>query len=169
MQIRETSLKRRKRPLCPVGKKHKIHRHGSYERFGDCRDKDPLILVVFRFLCVRCGHTINVLPKDSLPYRAMPVTLVEKHFDAKANATEQPPATEKEKGCLNRAWTRFNGRVDALLAVLGQMISDVKPNGCELWNQLRRQSNLEGILLLLADPFKTSLLHDYRCLKPWQP
>lgn len=155
------------RPICVVDKSHKIHRHGSYKRNGNCDDKNPLILIIMRFLCVLCGHTFSVLPDDCLPYRAVPVPLAEKSFDAKANGTFQPPATEKEKGCLKRAWTRFSGRVEALLAVLGQMIRSVKPNAPELWNQLRRQGNLKAILHLLADPFKTSLLGDYRCLKPW--
>jgi hypothetical protein len=93
---------------------------------------------------------------------------MEKHFDALANDTPLPAATEKEKGCLKRAWASFSGRVDALLAVLGQMIEGVKPGASALWSQLRRWGNLPTILLRLAVPFKTSLLHDYLCLKPWR-
>ena len=156
-------------PACHVDKNHKIHRHGTYERNGNCNDKNPLILIIMRFLCVICGHTISLLPDDYLPYRAVPVRLVEKHFDAKANGTAEPTATEKEKGCLKRAWTRFSGRIDALLAVLGQMIRSVKPSATEFWSQLRRQGNLKAILFLLGDSFKTSLLGDYLCVKPWRP
>jgi hypothetical protein len=47
------------------------------------------------------------------------------------------------------------------------MIEAVKPTASQLWNQLRRQSNLTQILLQLAKPFNTSLLADYRCLIPW--
>jgi len=137
-------------------------------RYGDCDDKKPLLVTIFRFLCVRCGHTLSVLPDDLLPYRAVPVPLVEKHFDAQANGTPLPAATEKEKGCLQRAWTRFTGRVEALLAVLGQMIQTVKPGASALWNQLRRWGNLPQMLRQLASPFKTSLLHDYLCLQPWK-
>lgn len=167
MQIRKSSLVG-DRPTCHVDKEHKVYRHGTYERNGDNNDKSPKRVDVDRFLCVPCARTISVLPDECLPYRAVPVSLVEKHFDAMASAAEPPSATEKEKGCLKRAWTRFNGRVDALLAVLGQMISGVKPSAPELWNQLRRLGNLKDILLQLADPFKTSLLHDYLCIKPWK-
>jgi hypothetical protein len=104
-----------------------------------------------------------------LPYRAVSVPLVQKHFDARANPgqVKEPPATEKEKGCLKRAWARFKQRVAPLKAKLGQMIRSVKPSAAQLWNQLRRQSNLPVILLQLARPFNTSLLGDYFCLAPW--
>jgi hypothetical protein len=116
------------RPSCHVDKEHKVYRHGTYERNGDNDDKNSELVNVDRFHCVPCGRTIGVLPDDCLPYRAVPAPLVEKHFDAKANGTAEPAATEKEKGCLKRAWTCFNRRIDPLMAVLGQMISRVKPN-----------------------------------------
>ena len=116
-----------------------------------------------------CGHTISVLPDHFLPYRAVAVPLVEKHFDAQAHArqAEEPPATEKEKGCLKRAWARFKQRISSLTARLGQMIRPAKPTAAQLWNQLRRKSNLAAILLQLARPFNSSLLDDYLCLRPW--
>jgi hypothetical protein len=110
-----------------------------------------------------------VLPEHFLPYRAVSVPLVQKHFDALANPgqVKEPLATEKEKGCLKRAWARFKQRVAPLKAKLGQMIRSVKPSAAQLWNQLRRESNLPVILLQLARPFHTSLLGDYLCLAPW--
>jgi hypothetical protein len=165
MQIRQSSFTG-DRPPCQVDPKHTIHRHDRYERYGDCDEQNPRLVKIERFLCVLCGHTLSVLPDDLLPYRAVPASLVEKHFDAQANGTPPPAATEKEKGCLKRAWTRFTGRVDALLTVLGQMLKTVKPDASELWNQLRPWGNLPKILLRLASPFKISLLHDYLCLRP---
>jgi hypothetical protein len=166
MQLR-TSCVHGDSPACPVDAHHKIHRHGSYGRYANCSDVAPLVVMVLRLLCVRCRRTISVLPDHLLPYRAVPTPLVEKHFDAVANGTLEPPATEKEKGCLKRAWASFSGRVAALLAVLGQIIEKVKPGTADLWRQLRRWGNLPAILRHLAAPFKTSLLGDYRCLKPW--
>ena len=168
MQIRQSHLLG-DRPLCSVDPKHIIHRHGHYKRNGNCDDKEPLVVTILRFLCVMCRRTLSVLRDDLLPYRAVPAPLVKKHFDAQAKGTPPPAATEKEKGCLKRAWARFNGRVDALVTVLGQMITAVKPNAITLWKQLRRWGNLPKILLQLAKPFKTSLLGDYLCLKPWGP
>ena len=165
MQIRMSSFKG-DRPLCSADPTHKVDRHGSYERYANCDDEEKTD--IDRFLCRPCGRTISVLPDDILPYRAVSAPLVQQHFDAQANpGQEEPPATEKEKGCLKRAWARFKQRVAPLKAKLGQIVSAVKPSAAQLWNQLRRQSNLTAILLLLARPFNTSLLGDYLCLAPW--
>jgi hypothetical protein len=150
-----------------VDPNHKVHVHGSYERYANCDNHEKEDIPVF--LCVPCGRTISVLPDHMLPYRAVGVWRVEKHFDAQANPsqTPAPAATEKEKGCLKRAWARFQQRVAPLSATLGQMIQAVKPTAAQLWKQLRRQGNLAAILLKLAQPFNTSLLHHYLCLRPW--
>jgi hypothetical protein len=92
---------------------------------------------------------------------------VEEAFDAQADGRPMPSANEMEKGCLNRAWARFKGRVHALTTASGQMIRSVKPNAATLWRELRQQSNLEEILKGLSKDFHISLLGDYRCLKPW--
>jgi len=166
MQIRASSLKGG-RPACPLDPGHKVHIHGPYERYANCDDEQKEDIP--RFLCVPCGHTISVLPDHFLPYRPVSASLVEQHFDAQANPdqAEEPPATEKEKGCLKRAWARFKQRVSSLTERLGQMIRPVKPTAAHLWNQLRRKSNLAAILLQLARPFNISLLGDYLRLRPW--
>jgi hypothetical protein len=144
-----------------------VHVHGPYDRYANCDDQEKEDIP--RFLCVPCGRTISVLPDHFLPYRAVAVPLVEKQFDAQANPGQspEPPATQKEEGCLKRAWARFQQRVRSLTARLGQMIRPVKPTAAQLWNQLRRRGNLAAILLQLARPFHCSLLGDYLCLRPW--
>lgn len=166
MQIRSSSFSG-DRPACPVDPHHPVHYHGTYQRYVNCHDQQQQ--AIERFLCRLCRRTISVLPDHFLPYRAVPVPLVERHFDAQTNPgeVEEPPATETEKGCLKRAWARFEQRVAPLQAKLGQIVSAIKPSAAQLWNQLRRQSNLRAILRQLAKPFNTSLLHDYLCLVPW--
>jgi hypothetical protein len=164
MQIRKSSLTG-DRPHCPVDPTHPIHCHGGYDRYANCDDDKKEDIP--RYLCPPCGRTISVLPDERLPYRPPSVSQVEQHFDARANDAAPPPATEKERGCLARAWHSFVGRVNVLTAVLGQMIRLVKPNASSLWKQLREQGNLQVILLRLARPFNTSLLRHYRCLEPW--
>ena len=166
MQMRTSSFTG-ERPPCPVDPHHPVDYHGTYERYANCNDRQTE--AIDRFLCRPCGRTISVLPDHFLPYRAVSVTLVERHFDAQANPGEAkpPPATEKEKGCLKRAWARFQQRVAPLKAKLGQIVSAINPSAAQLWNQLRRKSNLSQILLQLVKPFNTSLLHDYLCLVPW--
>jgi hypothetical protein len=166
MQVRQSSFSG-DYPPCPIDSRHPVHHHGDYERYANCNDHQRE--EILRFLCVPCGHTISVLPDHRLPYRLISVPQLQQDFDARANDTAPPPATETEKGCLVRAWRSFIGRVTVLTAVLGQIIRIVKPNAASLWKQLRRQGNLQAILLRLARPFNTSLLKDYKCLQPWPP
>jgi hypothetical protein len=153
-------------PLCPLDPTHKVHRHGHYQRYGDCDGLQPLERIL-RFLCLLCGRTISVLPDHLLPYRAIAVPKVQEHFEARASERPPPPVTEKEKGCLKRAWERFTRRTTAFAATLGQMVQLVLREPKPIWFQLRRWGNLAEILRLLGRSFNTSLLHDYLCLRPW--
>jgi hypothetical protein len=162
MQFREdTSVKMV--PCCPLHPGRRLHRHGSYERYADCntqeRDSIP------RYLCAACGRTFSVLPCGKLPYLAISTGDMQSEFDARASGTDPPSRTEKEQGCLRRAWKRLAARVEPLRASFGQMISTIRPVTGELWTQMRQYYNLAGILRFLFGHFKTSLLADYRCLR----
>jgi hypothetical protein len=87
-------------------------------------------------------------------------TIVESEFDARASGTDPPSSSEKERGCLRRAFERFAGRVAPLCALLGQMIGPIKPSVGECWRGLRQLDNLEGILLLLGTKFTPTLTFD---------
>jgi hypothetical protein len=144
-----------------------VHVHGPYQRFANCNDQEEEDIP--RFLCVPCGLTISVLPDHFLPYRPVAVSLVEEYFDAQANPgqAQEPPTTQMEKGCLKRAWNRFGQRMAALATVLCQMMK-IRACAPKLFcSGLRRWGNLSVILLQFAQPFNTSLLHDYLCLRPW--
>jgi len=166
MQMRKFQLQG-DRPQCQVDPHHSVHVHGHYDRWANCDDAKREDIP--RWLCVPCGHTISVLPEGMLPYRPISVPLVQAHFDAKASGQPEPAVTEKERGCLKRAWHRFTRRLAALTAVLGQIMQIRKSDAKQTWLRLRRLGNLEAILLRLARPFNTSLLHDYLCLRPWAP
>jgi len=160
-------------PRCPVDVNHCVHRHGKYHRHGDCVEKEKSIKVP-RFRCTRCGHTISVLPDEMLPYRPVKAEVVEGHFDRQAGDQPEEPEEkakigEAQSGCLKRAWHRFTRRLNALTSVLGQMMQIRTSDAKLIWIQLRRLGNLKEILRVLWRKFKTSLLGDYQCLKPWKP
>lgn len=164
MQVRQSSV-RGGRPECPIDRTHRVHSHGGYKRYGkaDGTDKER----VPRWLCVVCGGTISVLPDTLLPYRPVGADLLEEWFDADFMGRAPPKVTENEKGCLERALTRFLQRIPSLTEVLGQMIEILSPTATHLWVRLRKLGKLTEILRFLAEKFKTSLLGDYRCLQPW--
>ena len=93
---------------------------------------------------------------------------MEEYFDGQSgDQPEEAELTERERGCLKRAWHRFTRRLDALASLLGQMMQIRLSDAKLIWIQLRRLGNLKVILRLLTRKFKTSLLGDYQCLKAW--
>jgi len=119
-----------------------------------------------RWFCTAGCGTISVLPDILLPYRPVGAGLVEIWFDAVFMGRAPPRVTEKEKGCLERALSRFVQRIPSLTEVLGQMVTTLRPTATHVWLQLRKLGKLRDILRFLAEKFKTSLLGDYMCLRP---
>jgi hypothetical protein len=114
--------------------KQRVHRHGFYVRFENCDSQRRSRIE--RFVCPRCGRTLSVLPKNRLPYIALSTTIVESEFDVRASGTDPLSRSEKERGCLRRAFERFAARVTPLCALLGQMIRPTKPSVGECWRCL---------------------------------
>jgi hypothetical protein len=144
-----------------------MHRHGSYGRF--CKPRGDEKFQMQRFLCVRCGHTVSVLPAGRLTYRPLEVQRLQLYFDAQAKVSTglDPPPEPIEAGCLQRAWNRFLTRVQSLKEAFGQMLPATLRTALELWKQLRRGvGTAEDILRFLAQHGKRSLLGDYACLRP---
>src|ERR1700740_2409654 len=125
MQLGEGSF-HGSRPSCPRHPNQWVHRHGFYERYEDCDSRRRSRIE--RFVCPRCGRTLSVLPKNRLPYVAVNTAILESDFDARTLGTDPPTSSEKERGCLRRAFERFAGRGAPLFAFLGPMIWTIKPS-----------------------------------------
>jgi len=121
---------------------------------------------VERWRCTAGCGTISVLPDEFLPYRPVGSDLLQAWLDAELMGSDPPHVTENERGCLKRAHEHFLQRIPSLTEVMGQMINAVSPSATQLWGQLRKLGELGDILRFLAEKFKTSLLGDYRCLRP---
>jgi hypothetical protein len=143
-----------------------MHRHGNYHRYAHPTGAEKF--AVSRFLCVRCGHTVSVLPPNRLTYRSLQVHRLQGAFDAQAKVSSglDPPPEPVEAGCLQRAWTRFLTRVDSLTHAFGQIVSAGAHSAPQLWKELRRSlGSAEQMLRFLAQSCKRSLLGDYTCLR----
>ena len=124
---------------------------------------------VLRFLCFLCLRTISVLPDQCLPYWQVPVERLESFANGQAGVGPgpDPPPDAPEAGALRRAWARFAHRTRALRDCFGQLIESGVEVPTQLWIALRTaKQSLSGSLLFLAQFHKTSLLGDYRCLRP---
>lgn len=122
-----------------------------------------------RFLCLRCGHTVSVLPGTRLTYRPLPVERLQGFFDTQAALRSglDPPPGLVEAGCLQRAWDRFLTRVQVLKDAFGQILPSELHTAPQLWKALRRgMGSAEQMLRFLAQSCKRSLLGDYACLRP---
>jgi hypothetical protein len=144
-----------------------MHGHGSYSRYADCSSQERLRIQ--RFQCTGCGQTFSVLPNHLLPYRHVHTARFEAFANRQAGVGPgpDPPPDAPEAGSLRRGWARFSQRVGPLRDYFGQLMAPGVSIPPELWIALRQaKQSLDGILLFLAHSHKTSLLGDYRCLRP---
>lgn len=165
IQIR-ADMFRGDRPACLRGCPGRVHRHGCYLRYAQPAGADTF--GVQRFWCPECGLTISVLPVERLPYRPLAGARMEAFFNeqAEAGSGPDPPPEVLEAGCLRRAWSRFQTRVDRLKEAFGLLLTRVTDSAAALWKELRLvKGTLEGMLHYLAQAHKTSLLGDYQCLR----
>jgi hypothetical protein len=116
-----------------------------------------------------CGATVSVLPESFLPYCPVPTDRMQASLDQKAGigAGPDPPPSQKEAGCLKRAWSRLAARSVPLRQLCGQLLAASIASTEDLWIEIRRaMGSLREILQWLAKTRNTSLLGDYACLKP---
>jgi len=106
--------------------------------------------------------------EELLPYRPLPVKLLEEHLDGIAGAGPGPPPQgEIARGCLNRAVGRMVQRAEVLRAAAGLLVNN-SGGPATLWRELKGAlGSLEEILLFLGRKINASLLGDYRCLRGW--
>ena len=111
---------------------------------------------------------VGLLPTERVPYRPLEATRLEAFFNeqAEAGSGPDPPPAVLEAGCLRRAWSRFQTRVDRLKEAFGLLIPSVIAGAAHLWEQMRlAKPTLAAILGFLAQTRNISLLGDYRCLR----
>jgi hypothetical protein len=89
---------------------------------------------------------------------------------AAGEGARPPPASEVERGCLQRAQKRLVQRIPLLSGLLGQRMPVLAHDDIPgFWQALRAIGSLAESLVHLAGSFKVSLLGDYRSLLPnWQ-
>lgn len=181
MQIHAEKLCGASRPCAPSDcalckGSQKLHANGSYQRNADCTGGGKKKVCLF--LCPRCGATFGVIPLGMLPYRSLQVERLEAWMDdlhdvsapAAGGGARPPPASEVERGCLERAQENLLQRIPFLSGLLGQRLPLLASGDIRgFWRALRSIGRLAQILVYLAANFKTSLLRDYLSLLPhWQ-
>ena len=139
----------------------KLHRHGSYERFLVNEGK-PWTIEVARFICPQCRHTVSLLPSFVLPYRLLPVSMVEAWFLGERQHIGTAQYESLLKG-YHRHWARV--RAGQLHRVLGNALGRIEPEHANvqlLEAMTGHWQNLEGANVGLLKDFGESLLGRYR-------
>ena len=149
VQIHEEALAGKSRPCAPedcanCAGKQKLHKNQTYQRNANPTGEDTVTVHCFR--CPLCGQTISVIPAGMLPYRSLSVARLEDGLDARhgvprpvaGEGARPPPASEVERGCVERAEKNLLGRIPFLRGCLGQMLPmfDDKDLG-GFWRALR--------------------------------
>jgi len=107
-----------------------------------------------------------------MPYRSLEVARFEQLADEQCGLLDEgarpPPATEKERGCFERAFSALHHRIALLRALLGQLLPVVDDTDLSgFWRALRELGPAMDTFLRLARDFKTSLLGCYKSLRPF--
>jgi hypothetical protein len=140
-----------------------MHRHGKCKRTGS----DGLATMLQRYRCPRCLHTYSILKDGMLPYRS--AEQLQSCLDSPQQLQPEPESQSLPKP-LRSALKSFQQRTGWIAMLMGPLLRwpiGLAPSefSQRLWEQLRRlYGDAATILRVLASSFRTSLLHDYRCL-----
>lgn len=163
--------------------------------YQDCIQ--PILQVYFipvtvqRWICKACGSTYSVIPEDMVPYRSIPVSVMQQKLDRIAAATTaSTPPTAPARGsdaaerkvntpqpistsdtflrrALRRIQNRITERIPHLRSLLGLLLDISASIGFkEFWLAWRSQGDSANTLVHLAKDHTTSLLLDYKSLRP---
>jgi transposase-like protein len=144
----------------------RMHRHGTCRRTGS----DGLPTMLQRYRCPRCLRTCSILKDGMLPYRRVSAEQLQSCLDNPQHSQAKTESHKLLKPVLSVA-KRFHERTRWLVMLMGPGLLRL-PLGLtpgelsqRLWEALRRHyGDAATILRVLASSFRTSLLHDYRCL-----
>ena len=144
----------------------RMHRHGACRRTGS----DGLPTMLQRYRCPRCLRTCSILKDGMLPYRRVSAEQLQSCLDNPQHSQAKTESHKLLKPVLSAA-KRFHERTRWLVMLMGPGLLRL-PLGLtpgelsqRLWEALRRHyGDAATILRVLASSFRTSLLHDYRCL-----
>lgn len=167
-----------------------LHRHASYVR----GKFDPILLVfilvtVQRWICRACRSTYSVIPEDMAPYRSLPVSVLEREMELLVAPASTPPMAAEKcsdradrkvahpqpastfdtflRRCLRAIQVRITDRISILCSLLGQLLDISARIGLkEFWFAWRSLGDTASNLVHLAEHFHTSLLLDYKSLRP---
>jgi len=150
--------------ICPRCGKGRLHRHGTYGRGITGLVGQLLSLLVARFICGVCDHTVSYLPSFALSYRLVQVATFEAFLDGMLDRVDVQ-RWQSVLGDYRRRMTRFAA---VLVRTVGCGFGRAPPTeGGAVWPWLKVAcGGIESATRLLVATFKLTLFRRYQCHQP---
>ena len=150
--------------ICPRCGKGRLRRHGTYRRGITGMVGQLLWLLVARFICLVCAHTVSYLPSFALSYRIVQVATFEAFLDGMLDRV----AVQRWQSVLadyRRRMTRF---AEVVVRTVGCGFGRAPPvAGGAVWSWLKGAcGGMESATRLLVATFHITLFRRYQCHQP---
>jgi transposase-like protein len=150
--------------VCPrCGRSGRLHRHGIYRRGITGGIGQIVMILVARFLCLKCRRTVSYLPHFALSYRLVAVGTIEAYLEGKRKRRDvvkwEPLLWEYER--------RMNAYKVALWRAIGHGLGGSPPVELGPWPWLKEAcGGLGSAACRLVNEFRTTLFKKYPCHQP---
>lgn len=150
--------------ICPRCGKGRLHRHGTYDRGITGMLGQLLSLLVARFICCGCDHTVSYLPSFALSYRLVQVATFEAFLDGKMDRVD----VQRWQSVLEDYRRRMTRFAEIVVRTVGCGFGRAPPAaGGAVWSWLKGAcGGIESATRLLVATFKITLFRRYQCHQP---
>ena len=148
-------------PRC--GRAGRLHRHGNYRRGITGAIGQIVMIMVARFLCLKCRRTVSYLPDFALSYRLVAAGTFEAFLDRKRSRLD----VLKWEPLLQEYERRMNAYRLSLWRTIGHGLGGSPPVREGPWPWLKEAcGGLGSAACRLVNEFRTSLFRRYHCHQP---
>jgi hypothetical protein len=150
--------------ICPRCGEGRLHGHGTYGRGITGMVGQLIGLLVARFICLVCGHTVSYLPNFAFAYRIVQVATFEAFLDWQIDRVDVQ-RWQTVLADYRRRMTRF---AVVLVRTVGCGFGRAPPaDGGAVWPWLKGAcGGLESATRLLVAQFRITLFRRYQCHQP---
>jgi hypothetical protein len=142
-----------------------LHRHGSYERGITTTVGRIVVILVARFLCPQCQHTVSYLPDFALSYRLVQAATLEAFLNGEWARRDVQAWTT----LLQSYRRRMRAYAAAVRRVVGACFGRAPPTA-DLGSWLREAcGSVRAATRRLVADFRITLFHRYQCHQPARP
>ena len=149
--------------VCPICHGwHCLKLHGYYERWVTDKEGKPVRIKIARYLCVKTGRTVSLLPEFAQPYRVVANETIQAYFRGRWKGR----AVQRWLGLLKRYGQRWVAWHKKLKEIVGSYFGRSPPGesaSALLERALASCGTVAGLTKLLVESFQVTCFGRYRC------